>query len=131
MHVTYRRVRQRDVAGEHVSPIGVPIPDLEIHLLDEHRAPVPDGKLRRDAVGGGGVACGYLGRPELTSERFIDDSSLGGRVCRTGDMAVRTASGELVYLGRSDDQLKIRGFRIEPREIELCLTGHLRLLPPS
>jgi amino acid adenylation domain-containing protein len=124
VHVSYRRIRQRDLAHDGVSPIGVPIPDLQIHLLDENRVPVPVGTPGEMYIAGPGVARGYLGRPELTSERFIDDTNLGGRVYRTGDRALKTASGELVYIGRTDDQLKIRGFRVEPREIEGCLAAH-------
>ncbi len=122
VHCTYRRITAADLDDEG-SPIGVPIPDLRLHLLDTTGAPVPDGEPGEVYVAGGGVARGYLDRPELTATRFLTDPpGLGEeRVYRTGDRAVRLPDGELTYAGRVDDQLKVRGFRIEPGEVELCL----------
>jgi amino acid adenylation domain-containing protein len=127
VHVTYRRMRQSDVARPNVSPIGMPIPDLRIHLLDDARRPVTDGTAGEMYVEGPGLARGYWGRPRLNSERFIEDEERSARLYRSGDRAVKVAGGELLYLGRTDDQLKIRGFRVEPREIEACLGAHTHI----
>lgn len=121
VHVTYRRMLESDLTRPTASPIGIPIPDLRLHLLDEERRPVPDGTAGELYVGGRGVARGYLNRPDLSRERFFDAGD-GDRLYRSGDRAVRVA-GELHYLGRTDEQIKVRGFRIEPREIEACLTA--------
>jgi amino acid adenylation domain-containing protein len=122
VHVTYRPLGTDDLTGGDVSPIGEPIPDLRVLLLDGQGRPVPDGVPGEIVVTGPGVARGYLNRPELTAERFVRRPD-GTVAYRSGDRAVR-AGGELVYLGRIDDQLKVRGFRIEPGEIEACLCRH-------
>ncbi|HLL46785.1 MAG TPA: amino acid adenylation domain-containing protein, partial [Longimicrobiaceae bacterium] len=126
VHVTYRRITRPDLdrAG---SPIGVPIPDLSLYVLDARLEPVPHGVPGEIFVGGAGVARGYLNRPELTAERFIRDpfsADPAARLYRTGDLARRRANGELEYLGRADQQVKVRGFRIETGEIEAVLTSH-------
>ncbi|MEV4706147.1 amino acid adenylation domain-containing protein [Actinoplanes sp. NPDC049316] len=122
VHCTYRRITAADLAERGVSPIGVPLPDLRVHLRDEAGKPVPDGVPGEMYVAGAGVARGYLHRPELTATRFV--TAGGERAYRSGDRAVRRpGGGELCYLGRVDDQLKVRGFRIEPGEIEHCLAG--------
>ncbi|MEV3982675.1 amino acid adenylation domain-containing protein [Nonomuraea sp. NPDC049758] len=120
VHVTYRRVRAADLGHPELSPIGVPIPDLRLDVLDEHGRPAVTGNLH---VSGPGLARGYLDRPELTAERFRVAPD-GGRRYDSGDVVTRLPGGEYAYLGRSDDQIKVRGFRLEPREIELCLLGH-------
>ncbi|MEV4365823.1 amino acid adenylation domain-containing protein [Nonomuraea sp. NPDC049637] len=120
VHVTYRRVRAADLDHPELSPIGVPIPDLRLDVLDEHGRPATTGNLH---VSGPGLARGYLDRPELTAERFRITPD-GGRRYDSGDVVTRLPGGEYAYLGRSDDQIKVRGFRLEPREIELCLLGH-------
>ena len=129
VHVTYRRVRATDAERETDSLIGEPIPDLQIHLLDEHLLPVAEGETGEICVGGGGVAMGYLNRPELTAERFVADpfGGPGARLYRSGDLARRRSDGELVYLGRADRQVKIHGFRIELGEIEAVLSSHPEL----
>ncbi|MEU3457528.1 amino acid adenylation domain-containing protein [Micromonospora sp. NPDC006766] len=124
VHVTYRPLRRGDVASTS-SPIGVPIPDLSVYLLDRFGGLLPDGVPGELYVGGSGVAKGYLSRPELTAERFVADpfSDIeGARLYRSGDVARRRADGELEYLGRNDDQVKMRGFRIEIGEIDNVLS---------
>ncbi len=123
VHCTYRPITAADLETDAVSPIGVPIPDLRVHLLDGDGKPVPDGAPGEMHIAGGGVARGYLNRPQLTAQRFVPAAELGEeRLYRSGDLAVRLPGGELAYLGRVDDQLKIRGYRIEPGEIEQCLS---------
>ncbi|MEU4951964.1 amino acid adenylation domain-containing protein [Streptomyces lavendulae] len=124
VHCTYRPITAEDVTAEGgTSPIGVPLPDLRVHVLDERGRPQSDGVPGELHVAGGGLARGYLYRPELTADRFVPSVPEVGeeRLYRTGDRAVRRPDGELVYLGRMDDQLKVRGYRIEPGEIEECL----------
>jgi amino acid adenylation domain-containing protein len=116
VHVTYRPLQAADCDSE-TSPIGVPIPDLSLHLLDPNGVPVPDGVAGELFVGGAGVARGYLHRPELNADRFIANPFGPGRLYRTGDVARRLPGGELDFRGRIDDQVKIRGFRIELGEI--------------
>jgi amino acid adenylation domain-containing protein len=124
VHCTYRRITAADLDPNGASPIGVPIPDLRLYLLDGNGKPLPDGAPGEMYIAGGGVARGYLNRPELTAERFVlAVTELGKeRLYRSGDRVVRLPGGELAYLGRMDDQLKIRGYRIEPGEIEHCLS---------
>jgi amino acid adenylation domain-containing protein/non-ribosomal peptide synthase protein (TIGR01720 family) len=119
VHVTYRPIR----AGESGSRIGVPIPDLQLHLLDPYRQPVPDGATGELYVAGPGVARGYLNQPALTSQRMIANPFGAGRLYKTGDLA-RRRGDEFEFLGRADEQVKIRGFRIELGEIEAVLAAH-------
>ncbi len=127
VHVTWRPIRQADTAGGSV--IGVPIPDLQLCILDpETREPQPIGVPGEIYVGGDGLARGYLHREELTTERFIPNHLTGtGRLYKTGDLARFIQSGDsldIEYLGRIDHQVKIRGFRVELGEIESTLAAH-------
>ncbi|MCM8735793.1 AMP-binding protein [Azospirillum sp. A1-3] len=91
-------------------------------MLDRHGDPVPLGVVGELAIGGSGVAAGYLGRPAPTAERFVPDPwRSGGRLYRTGDRVRLTAAGLMDFLGRADDQVKIRGFRVELGEVESWL----------
>lgn len=128
VHVTYRPIDWSDVEKGRGSVIGSAIPDLRIYVLDEQRMPVSVGEIGEMYVGGGGVCRGYLNRPELTAERFIEWARAGGprqRLYKTGDLARQLPDGDLEYLGRSDHQVKIRGFRIETGEIESLLAKHI------
>nr|QLY89263.1 pseudodesmin synthetase [Pseudomonas sp.] len=126
VHVTYYPLQAADAQGPGVSPIGGPIPDLQLYVLDARREPVPVGVVGELYVGGAGVARGYLNRAELTAERFIRDpfrTDSAQRLYKTGDLARWNGQGGLEYLGRNDDQVKIRGFRIELGEIEARLAA--------
>ncbi|MDU5142221.1 MAG: amino acid adenylation domain-containing protein [Paenibacillus dendritiformis] len=113
----YRFDPERD-KGSSV-PIGKPIDNVQIYLLDQRLEPVPDGSVGELYISGDGVARGYLHRPELTRERFMDNPFLPGkRMYRSGDLAMRHHHGDIVYLGRIDHQVKIKGYRIEMGEIE-------------
>ena len=108
-------------------PIGRPVDNMDVYVLDEYRQPVPPGVAGELYIGGVGVARGYLNQPEQTEEHFITnpfDEIAGSRLYKTGDKVFFDEEGRLVYLGRFDFQLKVRGFRIEPGEIESVLIQH-------
>jgi amino acid adenylation domain-containing protein/non-ribosomal peptide synthase protein (TIGR01720 family) len=125
VHVTYRPLSKDDLNSGSV--IGVPIPDLQIYILDESGQLVPIGVPGEMHVGGAGLARGYLRRPELTQQRFIPDHVTGRKgvkLYKTGDLARFLPGRDIEYLGRIDHQVKIRGFRIELGEIESVLLQH-------
>ena len=108
-------------------PIGRPIDNTQIYILNEHLQHVPIGETGELYIGGGGVARGYLNRPELTHERFIQhpfSSDPDARLYKTGDLSRYLPDGQIVFMGRSDYQIKIRGYRIEPDEIVAILNEH-------
>ncbi|WP_426747497.1 amino acid adenylation domain-containing protein [Myxococcus faecalis] len=114
-----------DVEGERV-PIGRPLSNDHVVILDEHLRLVPDGVAGELCIGGEGVGRGYLGRPDLTAERFIPDAFgpvPGGRLYRSGDWGRWLPDGTLEFLGRRDDQVKIRGARIELGQVEAALAA--------
>ncbi|WP_436961369.1 amino acid adenylation domain-containing protein [Streptomyces sp. SudanB182_2057] len=126
VYTTYHRYSKRDFEPGVGTRIGRPLADTAIHLLDPFGNLTPIGVPGEICVGGPGVARGYLGRPELTAERFVPDpfGPPGSRLYRTGDLARRGQDGVLEFVGRIDDQVKIRGYRVELGEIEAALLDH-------
>jgi amino acid adenylation domain-containing protein len=126
VHSTYHRLAPRDCLPGAGNPIGRPLSDLRIHLLDGSGSLVPIGVPGEMHVGGPGVARGYLNRPGLTAERFVPDpfGPAGARLYKSGDLARRRPDGSLEFLGRGDNQVKVRGYRVELGEIAAALEKH-------
>ena len=117
----------REVASDAATvPIGRPIANTTVHILDSHMQPVPIGVTGEIHIGGPGVASGYLGEPALTAARFPDTPF--GRLYKSGDLACHHADGAIEFRSRADSQVKLRGFRIEPGEIEAALQQHPAVL---
>jgi amino acid adenylation domain-containing protein len=130
VHVTFRLLERADILPAPRAArgaVGRPLPDLSLHLLGPRGEEVPVGVPGEIHVGGPGLARGYLGRPDLTAERFVPDplaEAPGSRLYRAGDLARWLPDGDLEFLGRVDQQVKVRGFRIELGEIESALRLH-------
>jgi amino acid adenylation domain-containing protein len=108
-------------------PIGRPIANTKVYILDQRLRPVPQGVIAEMFISGAGLARGYFNRPDSTSERFLPDpfsKQPGARMYRTGDLARRLAGGQIEFTGRADQQVKLRGYRIELAEIEAALSKH-------
>ena len=111
------------VCGNDFDSIGRPIGNNQAYILDKNLAPTPIGVAGELCIAGDGVGAGYLNRPELTAEKFIDNPFGPGKLYKTGDLAYWREDGNIVYVGRNDFQVKIRGLRIELGEIESVLAG--------
>jgi D-alanine--poly(phosphoribitol) ligase subunit 1 len=124
VHVTAKRLGRQDIAADRAgTPIGRPLPHLEVALLDGQGRSVPPNSTGEVYVTGAGVSAGYLDRPGLTAERFVylPGEPRHRRWYRTGDLALLDDHGELVFIGRRDNQVQLRGYRIELGEIEAAL----------
>ena len=116
-----------DSVGDGLPPIGFPISNVQVHIVDEHQKPVPQGTPGELLIAGASVSRGYLNLPQLTDEKFIADpfsSEPGARAYKTGDLGRMLPDGQIIFMGRVDDQVKIRGYRIEPQEIAAVLDRH-------
>ena len=125
VHVTYREISKQDIENTSGSLIGVPIPDLQLYILDSDGNLLPKGVAGEMYVGGAGVTRGYLNRAEQNKIRFVRDKfslNISARLYRSGDLGRFLPNGDLEYLGRIDNQVKIRGFRIEIGEIEAAIS---------
>jgi amino acid adenylation domain-containing protein len=124
---TYSTMAVIDPGQDTPPPIGRPVGNTEVYLLDSHLRPVLPGAAGELYLGGCGLARGYLGQPGLTAGRFVPSpfaTTPGARLYRTGDLCRFRPDGSLAYLGRRDHQIKVRGYRVEPQEIEAILGEH-------
>ena len=124
--LTYRVETELPVTQSGTLPLGSPLPNIRVHILDASGRPTPLGEQGELHIGGAGVARGYLGRPDLTAEKFIADpfgASPEARLYRTGDLTRVLPDGTLEFCGRLDDQIKLHGYRVELGEIEGTLRG--------
>ena len=122
---TLYRVEKPGHADATAIPIGKPIANTQVHILDAHLQPVPIGVIGDLYIGGDGLSRGYLNREELTAEKFSPNPfNPASLIYKTGDIARYRADGNIEFLGRSDHQVKVRGFRIETGEVEVALAGH-------
>lgn len=124
---TCHEITPRDLSNPAGIPIGRPLLNTRVYVVDEDMRPVDQGEAGELLIGGDGLATGYLDDPQLTAARFIADSfgeSPGARLYRSGDRARILADGTVEFLGRLDDQIKLRGFRIEPGEVEAAIGKH-------
>ncbi len=115
------------IDGRHKPAIGRPVANTQIYIMDSHLQPLPIGIPGELYIGGPGLARGYLNRPDLTAQKFIPNpfsNEPGGHLYKTGDLACYLPDGNIIHLGRIDNQIKIRGIRIELGEIETVLTQH-------
>lgn len=141
VHTTYKLLKKSNLISKEISNIGKPLSDLTAYIVDKHLNLLPVGIPGELLIGNAGLAEGYLNRPELTNEKFIDSPFLSSqekaqreatgaetRLYRSGDLARWLDDGSLEYLGRIDNQVKIRGFRIELGEIESILNAHPAIL---
>ncbi|MEU7731504.1 amino acid adenylation domain-containing protein, partial [Streptomyces sp. NPDC040724] len=129
VYATHHEIGDEDLARPARSVIGRRLPDLTIHLLDSEGQLVPVGVPGEMHIGGPGLARGYLGRAELTAEKFVPNpfGPAGSRLYRTGDLARFLPDGSIDFLGRIDKQVKVRGYRIELGEIETVLRDHAQV----
>ncbi|WP_030347516.1 non-ribosomal peptide synthetase [Streptomyces sp. NRRL S-1022] len=125
VHASVRTVTRSDMETD-TSVVGTPIPTTRLYLLDRHtgRRLLPVGAVGEIYVAGDGVAGGYLGRPELTAQRFVPSPFGDGTLFRSGDLAAYLPDGSLRFIGRADSQVQLRGYRIEPGEVQTVLCGH-------
>jgi non-ribosomal peptide synthetase component F len=127
VHVTAKILNRAQINQAQASPIGRPLSDLKVYILDHHLNQLPVGVAGEIYVGGAGVARGYLNQAERTAERFIPDpfnGDSGERLYKTGDVGRYLPNGNIEFVGRLDHQVKIRGYRIELGEIEEALRLH-------
>lgn len=129
--LTYEVTPEVSALGTSILPLGRPLPNAEIYLLDDYLNPAPIGVPGELYIGGPSLARGYINRPDLTAETFIShpfSQQPGQRIYRTGDLARYLPDGNIEFLGRRDHQVKIRGFRVELKEIEAVISEHEAVL---